>query len=102
MEVKVTDANKLQRIFAPDLERAPFIPEQKVCSILQELLQSELQSDFHEYVNAERYYEPYVYDYVENFQYVLDGFCDTHGLKPIGFESEGYQTDFEPDFFEGT
>ena len=34
-----------------------------------------------------------------DFQYVLDGFCDTHGLKPIGFDSECDQTDFEPDFY---
>ena len=43
--------------------------------------------------------EPYVDDYVENFQYVLDGFCDMHGLKLAGFESDCSQTDFEPDFY---
>ena len=99
VEVEVADASKLQRVFARDLERTPFIPEREVRSVLQKLLQAELQGDFNEYVNAERYYEPYVYDYPENFQYVLDGFCDLHGLKPIGFESECDQTDFEPDFY---
>ena len=99
VKVEVADASKLQRVFAHDLERTTFIPEREVSSVLQELLQGELQGDFDAYVNAERYYEPYVYDYAENFQCVLDGFCDTNGLKSIGFDSECDQTDFEPDFY---
>ena len=97
VEVEVADEGKLQRAFAADLERAPFIPEREVRSTLQELLQSELQGDFDEYVNAEHYYEPYVYDCAENFQHVVDGFCDMYGLKSGGFESCCDQTDFEPD-----
>ena len=99
VEVEVTDASKLQRVFSRDLERDPFISEQKVRFILQELLQGELQGDFDEYVNAERYYEPYVDDYAGNFRYVLDDFCDAHGLRPVGFESACDQTDFEPNFY---
>ena len=97
--VEVADASKLQRVFAHDLERTPFIPEREVRSNLRKLLQNELQGDFDGYVNAELYYEPYVNDYVENFQYVLDGFCDMHGLKLAGFESDCSQTDFEPNFY---
>ncbi|MBQ9001090.1 MAG: hypothetical protein IJ087_04475 [Eggerthellaceae bacterium] len=97
VQVEVADDSKLQRVFASELDRAPFIPEREVRSTLQELLQSELQGDFDEYVNAERYYEPYVYDYAENFQYVVDGFCDMYGLKPMRIESTCDQTDFEPD-----
>lgn len=98
VEVEVASEDKLQRVFAPDLERAPFIPEREVRSTLQKLLQCELQGDFDEYVNADRYYEPYVDDYVMNFRYVLDEFCDTYGLKLVGFESTCDQTDYELNF----
>jgi len=99
VEVEVADASKLQRVFAHDLERTPFIPGREVCSILRELLQTELQGDFDGYVDAERYYEPYVDDYVENFQYVLGGCRVMYGMKQVCFESDCSQTDFEPDIY---
>ena len=94
---EVTKPEAFKKLIEKALAKNPFISEDAIFELLSKSLDSTLQRDMEEYIEAETYYEPYMEDYDSNAEYVLKDFCKKYGLKMTYFECDGSESGFEPD-----
>ena len=97
IDLEVAKPESFKELIEKALAKNLFLSEDAIFELLSKSLDSTLQRDMEDYIEAETYYEPYMEDYGSNAEYVLKDFCKKYGLKMVYFECDGSESGFEPD-----
>ena len=79
------------------LAKNPLTTAEEIFKYYQDELLELLDSDFEFYCTNDDYYPPVVEDYGDNFEGVVNEFCQKHGMELVFSEYKGDTGDFEPD-----
>ena len=95
--IKVVNPQQVGNELKQMLEKNPFMASAEIFGYYQSMLCDLLDSDLEEYCAADKYYPPVVEDYGESFDYLVEDFCQKHGMKLIASDCSGDLSDFNPD-----
>ncbi|MGI6766426.1 MAG: hypothetical protein ACOX4R_04325 [Lentihominibacter sp.] len=92
--VRIRDSSKVQFDNEKLLKENPFVTSEQIFEIYKNQLLEELNAEFHYYCTCDDYYPPVVEDYFENYKYLVEEFCEKHGLELIDCDYKGESSNY--------